>query len=448
MWEGVLEAVRVTGSRTLILRTTFQDLRMSLIERFCRKVPGDLYTYNSTDHEAKFVNGSYLQFGYCASDADVLQYKSAEFDLILFDELTLFSLYQWTYMTSRNRSTIKGSVPRMAGGTNPGEIGHAWVKALWIDKKPAVGMEEHQYDPSEYDFIPAKVSDNPYLIENDPGYLDNLHKLPTAQRAALLEGRWDIFAGQYFDIFRIAEHTVSQEQFERQQRSWWPRWISMDIGYVHDTAVYWHAWDGERVWTYREMVVSKSSEGIIVKMIRELTPQDEKPSAFILSPDAWQRRMTDRTAGDEIGRLCASVGLPMAEKADTDRKGGARLIYEMLRKHTIIITDGCPRLIEEIPLLIHNPKMDGDVDPGTGQFDRYDAWRYGIKHSPRMGVSTPASELIRERAEPFAKAGDLQSAMMMNMISRARTASGKTMPGTINVRPAETYWDRRRRHGR
>jgi len=33
----------------------------------------------------------------------------------------------------------------MAGASNPANIGHAWVKALWVDHAPPPGYERRSY---------------------------------------------------------------------------------------------------------------------------------------------------------------------------------------------------------------------------------------------------------------------------------------------------------------
>jgi hypothetical protein len=87
-----------------------------------------------------------------------MKQRAEEACSIGIDELTLFTLKQWQFPTSRNRCPIPGSFPNMAGATNPGNIGHACVKALWIDKKPAAGMERpEEYDPAHYAFIAVHV---------------------------------------------------------------------------------------------------------------------------------------------------------------------------------------------------------------------------------------------------------------------------------------------------
>ena len=124
----------------------------------------------------------------------------------------MFTLRQWQFLTSRNRCPVPGAFPCMAAATNPGNIGHAWVKSLWIDKQPAPGMENPaEYDPADYDFIPARVSDNP-IYAGDENYLKSLRALPSHLRRAFLDGDWDVFAGQYFDRFDYTRHVVRAEE--------------------------------------------------------------------------------------------------------------------------------------------------------------------------------------------------------------------------------------------
>ena len=102
--------------------------------------------------------------------------------------------------------------PNMAGATNPGNIGHAWVKSLWIDKQPAPGMESPEcYDPADYDFIPARVHDNP-IYAADENYLKTLARCPSHLRRAFLDGDWEVFAGQYFDNFDVTRHVARAER--------------------------------------------------------------------------------------------------------------------------------------------------------------------------------------------------------------------------------------------
>lgn len=240
LFEAVLQAHEHPGTNVLVLRRTFPELEQSLVQYFRKDVPPELYTsFNESKHAVAMASGSTLRFGYCQRESDVYQYQGSEFLFIGIDELTLFTLRQWQFLTSRNRCPIPGTFPCMAGATNPGNIGHAWVKSLWIDRKPASGMDHpDQYDPADYEFIPARVADNP-IYASDKSYLKTLRALPSHLRRAFLDGDWDVFAGQYFDRFDPAHSVFRPEEIE--WKAWWPRWISIDWGFEHPAAVYWHA---------------------------------------------------------------------------------------------------------------------------------------------------------------------------------------------------------------
>lgn len=94
------------------------------------------------------------------------------------------------------------------------------------------------YDPADYEFIAARVSDNP-IYANDESYLKTLRALPSHLRRAFLDGDWEVFAGQYFDKFDTSRQVVRAETID--WKPWWPRWISADWGFEHPAATYWHA---------------------------------------------------------------------------------------------------------------------------------------------------------------------------------------------------------------
>ena len=240
LMEAILQAHDFPGVNTLLLRRTFPELEGSLLQYFRREVPRDLYrSYSESKHQVEWLNGSVTRFGYCANENDVYQYQGGEYLFIGVDELTHFTLRQWQFLTSRNRCSAPRSYPNMAGATNPGNIGHSWVKALWVDRQPAAGMERaDEYRAADYDFIPARFSDNP-IFATDENYKATLTALPEHLKRAFLDGDWDVIAGQYFDRFDLRRHVGRAEEIE--WKPWWPRWISIDWGFEHPAATYWHA---------------------------------------------------------------------------------------------------------------------------------------------------------------------------------------------------------------
>ena len=158
----------------------------------------------------------------------------------------------------------------MAGATNPGNIGHAWVKALWVEKRPAPGMEHpEEYDAREFAFIRATLRDNP-VYANDESYQKTLRALPRHLRQAFLEGDWDVFAGQYFDPFDPTRHVSSVRRKAYASNRGGRDGFRLIGDSSIPSAVYWHAArpDGVVV-TYREFVQNHLSPRMFGAAIAE-----------------------------------------------------------------------------------------------------------------------------------------------------------------------------------
>ncbi len=315
---------------------------------------------------------------------DPSKYQSAEFAAIAVDELTKND--RATFDLLRTRLRWPGIArPRFVAATNPGGIGHGWVKALWIDRK-----FPRELGPlaEEFAFVPARAEDNPHLSAS---YYDELTTLPPDLAKAYAEGSWDLFAGQFFDVWDPERHVVRAEGIELG--SWWPRWISADWGFAHNSAVYWHAYDGTTVYTYRELVENRLTPRELAFKIAERS-EGEKIEALYLSHDAFARKTEEKTAALQMGEVLRERKLPEPTPSDTDRKGGWMLMYQLLRDGKWKVADSCPHLIATIPVLVRDDRDVEDVAKAEGD-DPADAARYGLKG--RFGrVRQPAEERAAE----------------------------------------------------
>jgi phage terminase large subunit len=391
LWEAIKQAHDVDGSDSLLLRRTYPELESSLLAYFRRDVPRSFYRkYNESKHIVTWKNGSTTRFGHCRNENDVYAYQGAEFLFIGVDELTHFTLKQWQFLTSRNRCPVRGSRANMAGATNPGNIGHAWVKALWVDHAPPPGFDRPElYDASDYDFIRAHITDNP-IYANDAAYRRTLETLPEHLRRAFLDGDWNVFAGQYFDVFDVGRHTSRPEDVRLEP--WWPRWISIDWGFKHNSAVYWHCavpgagQQPSRIVTYREFVQSGLSPRMLAQAIAERTQRDRITDVF-LSPDAFAHRTSESSIAEQLGEVLTVNGLPRPSAADDDRIGGWQLMYQLLESDAWVITDNCAKLIDNLPLLIRDDDRVEDIRKVDGD-DAADAARYGLVSGGRFAGIT------------------------------------------------------------
>ncbi|MEE9567923.1 MAG: hypothetical protein V3W37_00935, partial [Candidatus Binatia bacterium] len=270
------------------------------------------------------------------------------------------------------------------------------------------------YNPDDYHFIPALLRDNPVYAE-DADYQAKLEALPNHLRAALLEGRWDVLAGVYFDIFDRATMTCRVEDMKIQP--WWPKWISVDWGYIHPSAVYWHTQsDNGTTFTYREFVSDRMTpEDLAFKIVKMSGMKEEKIQTIYLAPDAFAHRQGPDTIADQMNAVFREAKFTIARPANNDRVGGAMLMYQMLRGGRWVIGDHCKGIIECIPMMIRDEKNVEDVMKIDGD-DAYDSCRYGLK-SRYSAKAEPFESRLKKMIKPIE---DPNEAMMKVMQETAK----------------------------
>ncbi len=318
--DALLYALKYPGSKQLILRRTFAELDKSLIRVTLSLYPREIFSFNSTSHTGKFKNGSCIDFGYCANENDVYQYQSAEYDVIRFDELTHFTEMQYVYLISRVRGA--NSYPKqIKSSTNPGGVGHSWVKARFVDPEVPGKSFRGVGDMSRV-FIPSLLSDNSFLSAKDPSYRLRLEALPDREKKALLYGDWNIFEGQYFTEFSSEKHII--EPFEIPEG--WRKYRTVDYG-LDRLAVLWIAIAPDGcAYVYREYCESNLPISRAAAAITERTPKGEDIYATLAPPDLFSRT---QESGKTKAGLFAEFGVSFT-KTSNDRECGWLAVKELL----------------------------------------------------------------------------------------------------------------------
>ena len=184
---AALQYVLFPDYSALLLRRTYKDLALpgALMDRASEWLSGTDARWNHQDKVWSFPSGATLTFGYLDNENDKYRYQGAEFQFVGFDELTQFSQTQYAYLHSRTRRLMGSDIPiRVMSASNPGGIGHEWVKARFIEGPGA--------------FVPALLDDNPHLDRES--YECALAKLDPVTREQLRHGNWDIgIRGELFD---------------------------------------------------------------------------------------------------------------------------------------------------------------------------------------------------------------------------------------------------------
>ena len=320
MVDALLFALTYAGSKQLVLRRTFAELDKSLIRTSLSLFPREIYTFNSSTHTGRFKNGSIIDFGYCAAEIDVYQYQSAEYDVIRFDELTHFTESQYIYLISRVRGA--NSYPKQVkSSTNPGGIGHGWVKARFVDPSP-FGKSFVGEDGLSRIFIPALLDDNKFLALGDPHYRERLLALPEREKKALLYGDWNIFEGQYFTEFNRERHICAPFEIPKS----WRKYRSIDYG-LDRLACLWIAVGPNGVsYVYREFCQSNMTISQAARAICERTPACEEIYATLAPPDLWSR---SQETGKSKASIFSEFGVNFT-RTSNDRECGWLAVKELL----------------------------------------------------------------------------------------------------------------------
>ena len=400
--KAVLLAINYAGIQILLLRRTFPELRENHIIPL-QKMLMNIATYKESTHDFTFPNGSRIVLGYCKSEADVLQYQGQAYDVIFMEEATQFTEFQYQSLTESNRSSglIKDKfIPRMYFTCNPGGVGHAWVKRLFIDRNYREGEL-----PEDYVFIKSTVYDNDFILKNSPNYVRTLESLPEDRKKAMLYGDWDVYEGQYFSEFDREVHTI--EPFPIPEG--WRRYFVMDYG-LDMLAGYFIAVDEQkRAYVYKEIYKSGLIITDAIKEIKEHTSEDI--FQYLAPPDMWNRR---QDTGKSVADIFGEHGIYLT-KAKNDRVQGWYNLKEWLKVGVdeygrkaapLVIFRNCVNLIRCIPLAQYSDRNPNDVATEPHEITHsLDALRYFVAGQ----IAPKEIKSVKYKFLPFALQDDDES---------------------------------------
>ncbi|MBQ8600104.1 MAG: phage terminase large subunit [Clostridia bacterium] len=391
--DALQYALRYPGSRQLLLRRTLPELETSLIRTALTVYPSSLFRYVSSRHTGTFSNGSILDFGYCDSERDVIRYQSVEYDVIRFDELTHFTESMYLYLMSR----LRGAAPyprQMKSTTNPGGIGHDWVKRRFVDPAPSNTIIQDEFGTRR--FIPAKVADNQFLTAGDPDYVKRLQRLPERERRALLEGDWDLCEGRFFTRWDRSIHVCDPFPIPEH----WRVYFAMDYGLDMFAGLFIAEDEQGFFYVFRELYESGLIVSEAAKRICKVSPPR---CPYYAPPDLWSRQ---KDTGKAIADLFREHGVPLT-RVSAARAPGWALLQEWLmprpdrdgnQRPKLQIFSTCTNLIRCLPSLEWDPAVPGDCRTEPHELTHApDALRYfamGHPGSVRRNPKKHAPDLL------------------------------------------------------
>lgn len=397
LMEGFISMIEQPGSHGILLRRTFPELESSLILMSLRLFPQDICRYNSLKHSWIIQTSgpeSVLDFGYARTLEEAIErYRSSEFNFLGFDELTHFEKSIFAELISRTRTSIEGATCRIVAASNPGNVGHQWVKEYFgigtVAPETIFKPEPSEDDPAPLSrcFIPAKITDNPHLMKADPGYIRRLSLLPQAQRKMLRDGDWSVPEGRFFNELKEA-HFIEPRLIEKH----WTCYRSIDYGFTAPFCCLWiaAASDGH-FYVYRESYVAGLRDIEQAALVVQLS---QEPVEYTTGDPSMGSKNSSGISALENYML---AGVPII-RADNERIPGWMAVRNLLAPHTdgtpiLRIFNTCPNLRRELENAIYDTKSPDDLNT-KGSDHALDALRYWARSRP-LTPQQPQNDPLR-----------------------------------------------------
>lgn len=406
--------------RGIIFRRTFPRLQEIIDRSF--KWFSTLAEYNKQEKCWVWPSGAKLFFRHCQTEEDKYDYQGHEYQYMGFDQLEEFTKSQYEFLCVQARTTDMDIPVRLRATSNPGNIGHLWVKKRFIDNKQPMIVYKDKRGLTRM-FIPAKIYDNPSLMENDPTYISRLENLPEHDRKALLDGDWNIFSGQYFSEWTPEAHIIKPFHIP----VFWKRFIAGDYGHKKPASIGWYVVRPEGgIVRYREIYLEGLFYDTLAEMMCELSA-DEIISYAVFDPavfgdkqhHAKTKDAREGLSGAEIMQAVVNEWYRkqnrendnfLITRGDNRRIEGWRNLTQALRVDENKETDfqvfsTCTHFITTFPANVHDELRPEDLDT-NGEDHTADEARYAIMSRP------PKTEIETEKElssiSPLYKLQELQ----------------------------------------
>ena len=387
--------------RALLIRRTMPELR-DLINHsqqlYSKAYPGA--KWREQEKEWRFPSGARIEFGYAENLTDALRYQGQSYTWIGIDELPQYPTPDiYNFLRSSLRSVDPAIPVYMRATGNPGNVGSLWVKEMFVDPCEANQRFEVEIPTPmgvksiSRKFIPAKLQDNPYLMQTDD-YYAMLASLPEVQKKQFLEGDWDAYESSSFPEFSRQVHVIEPFDIPRN----WMRFRAADWGYSSPACCLWFAVDYDNnLFVYRELYTKRNTADIFARKVLEME-DGEYIRYGILDSSTWARR---GDIGPSIAETMIQEGCRwrQSDRSPRSRIAGKVEVHKRLRVDedtgypSMFIFSNCLNLIRTLPMLPVDKNNPEDVDT-TADDHAYDALRYGCMSRPIHPVSQRGNDFL------------------------------------------------------
>ncbi len=396
----------------LKLRRSREDLKDTI--DVARQMYGSAAEWKDKEKQFRFQNGAVFHMAYLENDADAMNYQGWSLTRVYVEELTQYASPTGIFRLFATLRTTSGARCQFRATCNPGGPGHHWVKNWIIDNGAYKPVKDAETNLIRI-FIPAKISDNPQLLNNDPGYINRLRASGSAALVrAWLDGDWNVIEGAFFPEFEPDRHVITPIRMPLH----WTRFRSMDWGSASPFSLGW--WivaqedfihDKRRIpknsiIRYREWYGASGpnkglklpADAVAKEVVRRETDGRgfREPIAYgILDPAAFAV-----VSGPSVGEVFARQGVYF-RRADNSRvstpkrMGGWDQVRWRLRGDEdgdplIFFVDHCRDSIRTLPMQQHDENRPEDLDT-EGEDHAVDDIRYACMSRP-FGARVEADE--------------------------------------------------------
>lgn len=383
---AALQYAHVPGYAALILRRTYPDLTLpgAIMDRAKSWLPSEFWNEQKRRFRLPCPGGGYstLTFGHLDREKDMYSYQGAELQFVGFDEMTQFPERWALYLFSRLRKPTSGKlaqVPlRFRGATNPGGLGHEWVKRRYVDPDTASGA-----------FVPSMLLDNPSVDRE--GYLRMLAKLDATTQRQLRDGMWIRDLSTLVYAFDPSVH-VARNVLPLKT---WSYVVGIDYGFTDDVGI---------------AVVGWATNSPISYIVHTERHEHQTPSdAAVNLKRVLDHYQPFRVVGDSGGlgkgyieEARKRYTLPIVAAQKNDKRGYISLYNGALQNGTLqLLADTEELQAEYVELPWHDEKREREADGFANHVSdaALYAWREARSYSEPDAPGTLSVEEARERDE-------------------------------------------------
>jgi PBSX family phage terminase large subunit len=416
-WAGLIwltEYIEHPRFQGLVIRRNADDLS-DWIERARYVYKGLGAEITGKPGVIRFPSGAIIRLGHLKDDSTYTKYQGHEYQKVLIEELTqIQSENRYLKLISSCRSTIPELRPQVFATTNPGNIGHLWVKQRFIDPAPS-NKPFIDADGIKRIFIPATIDDNPVLSTADPDYVKRLDALKFTDEAlyrAWRYGDWDIFVGQVYKEWRQDVHVIDKLPINLDICK---KYIGFDWGYNDPASFHWIAVTPENeygvrhYYVYRELYGSEVTPKAWAKEIADIV-RDEPVEFMVMPHDTYAHlgggNPIEQQFREVFREMQVHINLVPAEaqshRAKINRQS---LMHEALSiapdgKPYLQIHTNCRNIIRTLPALPYDDKKPEEIDDNS-EDHAFDSLTYGLYRITKGQGFITTSKTNEQRTESF-----------------------------------------------